>query len=56
VELHNLLQNIGLAPHFGGMQFVKIRHKGYLWGNKEEAEVFAEETPMLAYLPGSGQA
>jgi hypothetical protein len=55
-HLHNLLKEIKVAPHFGGMQFVKIRHKGYLWVNKKEAEVFAEETPMLAYLPGSGQA
>ena len=55
-DLHKLLRDIGLAPHFGGMQFVKIRHKGYLWVSKEEAEAFAEETPMLAYLPGNGPA
>ena len=55
-HLHDLLKHIGLAPDFGGMQFVKIRHKGYLWVSKEEAEAFAEETPMLAYLPGNGQA
>jgi hypothetical protein len=53
-HLHNLLKEIGLAPDFGGMKFVKIRHKGYLWVSKEEAEAFAEETPMLAYLPGGG--
>lgn len=52
-DLHNLLKEIGLAPHFGGMQFVRIRHKGYLWVSKEEAEAFAEETPTLAYLPGN---
>ena len=50
-DLHKLLQAIDLAPHFGGMEFVKIRGKGYLWVSKEEAKVFAEETPTLAYIP-----
>ena len=50
-ELHELLKEIGLAPQFGGMKFVKIRHKGYLWVSKEEAEAFAEEIPRLSYIP-----
>jgi hypothetical protein len=53
-DLHNLLKQIGLAPHFGEMQFVRFRHKGYMWVSKEEAEAFAEETPTLAYLPRNG--
>jgi Leucine-rich repeat (LRR) protein/GTPase SAR1 family protein len=55
-DLHELLKKIGLAPRFGEMQFVKIRHKGYLWVSKEEAEAFAEETPNLTYIPGGGSA
>ena len=54
--LHQLLKAIGLAPHFGGMKFVKIRGKGYLWVSKEEAEAHAEETPNLAYIPGKDGA
>ena len=50
-DLHQLLKEIGLAPHFGGMQFVKIRGKGYLWVSKEEAEAFAEPIPDLSYIP-----
>ena len=53
-HLHNLLKEIGLAPDFGGMQFVKIRHKGFLWVSKEEAEAHAEEVPTLAYIPRNG--
>ena len=55
-DLCKLQQEIGLAPHFGEMQFVKIRHKGYLWVSKEEAEAFAEETPILPYVPGGNPA
>ena len=50
-DLHQLLKEIGLAPHYGGMQFVKIRGKGFLWVSKEEAEAHAEPTPTLAYIP-----
>ena len=55
-HLHELFEQIGLVPDFGGMKFVKIRHKGYLWVSAEEAEAFAEETPMLAYIPGDSAA
>jgi hypothetical protein len=49
-DLHQLLKEIGLAPHFGGMRFVKIRGKGYMWVSKEEAEAFAEENiPIKAH-------
>ncbi len=49
--LHDFLKQIGLAPKFGGMKFVKIRNKGWLWVSPEEAEAHAEVEPVLAYVP-----
>ena len=49
--LHDFLKQIKLAPKFGGMKFVKIRNKGWLWVSMEEAEAYAEVEPVLAYLP-----
>jgi Leucine-rich repeat (LRR) protein/GTPase SAR1 family protein len=50
-DLYYLLKEIKLAPHFGGMQLRKIKHKGYLWISKSEAKNFAEEIPNLTYIP-----
>ena len=49
--LHEFLKELKLAPKFGGMKFVKIRNKGFLWVSPEEAEEHAEEIPVLSYSP-----
>ena len=48
--LKKFLETIGLAG-FGGMKFVKIRNKGWLWVSPEEAEAHAEVEPVLSYIP-----
>jgi hypothetical protein len=50
-NLQHLLKEIGLAPHYGGMKLVKIRHKGFLWAREDEAKAFGEVIPHLAYMP-----
>ena len=49
--LHEFLEQLGIAPGYGGMEFVRIKNKGYLWVSAEEATSHAAETPVLAYAP-----
>lgn len=46
-SLEKLLKEVGLAPGYGGMEFVHIPGKGYLWVSQEEAAKHGEMLPKL---------
>lgn len=46
-SLEKLLEEVGLAPGYGRMDFAHIPGKGYLWVSEEEAANHSEIQPKL---------
>ena len=46
-SLQKLLEEVGLAPRYGDMEFVSVPGKGYRWVSKEEAALYKEVMPEL---------